>query len=131
MAEQNAETAHQKTVLIADDERGLRILMRATLKSSGYRLIEAENGVDALDSARRERPHLLLLDIGMPGLDGYEVCEALKNDPTTNDITVVMFTARAQPADRERGLQAGADAYFTKPLSPLELRVNVQQLLSA
>ena len=131
MAEQNVETADQKTVLIADDERGLRILIRATLKSSGYRLIEAENGVDALDSARRERPHLLLLDIGMPGMDGYQVCEALKNDPTTNDITVVMFTARAQPADLERGLQAGADAYFTKPLSPLELRINVQQLLSA
>jgi len=116
-----------KKILIADDEEPLRLLVRATLEledTSGeglYEIIEATDGNEALETARRERPELILLDIQMPGLSGLEVCKMLKNDPATSDLMIVMLTAKSQQSDRERGLAAGADDYFAKPFSPLEL----------
>ena len=116
-------------VLVVDDERSLRLLMRATLSRGSYRVLEAASGTQGLAVARRERPDLILLDIGMPGLDGYGVCRALKGDPETASIVVVMLTARALEADRQQGIEAGADEYITKPFSPAELLATVQRLL--
>ena len=119
-----------KTVMIADDDRGVRNLIKVALTGIADRLIEAADGAEALVLSRQEHPDLVLLDIGMPGLDGYEVCVALKRDPDTKDIRVLMVSARAQFEDQERGLRVGADAYITKPFSPLELSHSVERLLA-
>jgi CheY-like chemotaxis protein len=110
-----------KTVLVADDESMLRQLIRATFRGRPVRVLEAASGSEALALAQRERPDLVLLDVGLPEPDGYAVCRALKADPATAGITVVMLTARAQRHDMERGAAAGADAYITKPFSPQRL----------
>jgi DNA-binding response OmpR family regulator len=110
-----------KTVLVADDESMLRQLIRATFRGRPVRILEAGSGTEALALARRERPDLVLLDVGLPELDGYAVCRTLKADPTTAGIKVVMLTARAQRRDQERGAEVGADAYITKPFSPQRL----------
>jgi CheY-like chemotaxis protein len=111
----------EKTVLVADDESMIRQLVRATLRGRALRVLEAATGAETLALARRERPDLVLLDVGLPELDGYAVCRALKMDPTTASIKVVMLTARAQRHDLERGAEVGADAYITKPFSPQRL----------
>jgi CheY-like chemotaxis protein len=119
-----------KKILLADDEPAVRRLVTATLADeTRYQILEAGDGAEALTLARAEHPALLLLDINMPELDGYEVCRALKSDPTTEGIVIVMLTAMAQPADRERGLAAGADGFFTKPFSPLALLEKVEEVL--
>ncbi|HSB70871.1 MAG TPA: response regulator [Candidatus Methylomirabilis sp.] len=113
--------AETKTVLVADDETMLRQLIRATFRGRPLRILEAASGAETLLLARSERPHLVLLDVGLPEPDGYAVCAALKKDPVTAGIKVVMLTARAQRHDLERGAAAGADAYITKPFSPQRL----------
>ncbi len=118
-----------KTVLIADDQRSLRLLLRATLGRGGFRVLEAADGAEAVETARRERPDLVLLDVGMPRLDGLAACRMLKADPATANIPILMLTARAQQADRDEGIEAGADAYFTKPFKPSELQAIVSQAI--
>ncbi len=119
-----------KKILLADDEPAVRRLVTATLADeSRYLILEAGDGAEALALARSERPALLLLDANMPQPDGFEVCRALKADPDTQDIVVVMLTALAQTADRERGMAAGADGFFTKPFSPLALLEKVEEVL--
>jgi CheY-like chemotaxis protein len=108
-------------LLIADDEPAVRALVRVTLEDDDYRILEAGDGVEALEKVRAEGPSLVLLDIMMPGMNGLEVCRIIKSDPTTSGTVVVMLTAQAQQRDRDRGLAAGADVYFTKPFSPLAL----------
>ncbi len=115
-------------LLIADDEPAVRALVHATLEDDGYLILEAADGMEALEVSRSERPRLVLLDITMPRLDGIEVCRRLKKDPDTREIVVVMLTAQAQERDRHRGLAAGADDYFTKPFSPLALLKMVEEL---
>jgi CheY-like chemotaxis protein len=117
-------------ILLADDERIVRTLVTITLgQDSRYTLLEAVDGYEALALARSERPRLLLLDINMPGLDGYEVCRALKTDPETHPISVVMLTARTQDEDRSRARAVGADGYLCKPFSPLALLEKVEEIL--
>lgn len=120
-------------ILIVDDEEPLRLLVRATLEDESgegrYEIIEAADGNEALEVARREQPELILLDIQMPGLSGLEVCKMLKDDPVTSDLTIVMLTAKGQQSDRERGFAAGADDYFAKPFSPLELLQLVDRVM--
>jgi two-component system phosphate regulon response regulator PhoB len=115
-------------LLIADDEPAVRALVHATLEGDDYLILEAGDGLEALEVSRSERPRLVLLDIMMPRLDGLEVCRRLKRDPDTREIVVVMLTAQAQERDRDRGMAAGADDYFTKPFSPLALLRMVEQL---
>ncbi|MBA2446620.1 MAG: response regulator [Chloroflexi bacterium] len=105
--------------------------MQATLGRGAYRVLEATNGAAGLELARRERPDLVILDVGMPDLDGYTVCRALKGDPETAGMAVVMLTARAQEGDRQRGVEAGADAYITKPFSPRALLETVERMLGS
>lgn len=111
-----------KKVLLAEDDESVRALVAAILNSDGrYQFLEARNGVEALEVARREKPELILLDIRMPEMDGFEVCRHLKMDPTTRDMTIIMLTALAQEEDKVQSRQAGADGYFTKPFSPTAL----------
>jgi CheY-like chemotaxis protein len=121
----------RKKILIADDDRSLRRLVRATLRvgDEEYDFLEAASGKEALEIARRELPELLLLDIMLPTMDGFAVCEQLKSDPLTTGITIVMLTAIRQPEDMERGKAVGADEYFTKPFSPLQLLQLVERIM--
>lgn len=118
-----------KKLLIADDELGIRRLVRMTLESDQYEIIEAADAQEALGMARAHRPELVLLDVMMPKGTGFDVCRALKQDPETKDITVVMLTARSQKSDVAEGEVAGADDYFTKPFSPVNLVRKVDQIL--
>jgi len=119
------------TVLIAEDDPLLMPLLLATFRTSGLRMLTAGTGTRALDLARTERPALVLLDVGLPELDGHQVCRALKADPETAAIRVVMLTARAGPADQKLAAEAGADTYLTKPFSPAQLLTVVRSLLRA
>ena len=118
-----------KKLLIADDELGIRRLVRMTLESDQYEIIEAADAQEALGMARAHRPELVLLDVMMPKGTGFDVCRALKQDPETKDITVVMLTARSQKSDVAEGEVAGADDYFTNPFSPVSLVRKVDQIL--
>jgi two-component system, OmpR family, phosphate regulon response regulator PhoB len=119
-----------KKILIVDDEPGIRKLVESTLKSKDYQILQAEDGKKAVDIAREENPDLILMDITMPGdLDGLEATRILKNDPKTSDSTIIMLSARIQEEDLAKGLQAGADDYFTKPFSPLALVKMVEKVL--
>ncbi len=119
-----------RKLLIADDEEAVRSLVRMTLEVDSFEILEAGDGPEALAMARRHRPDLVLLDVAMPGLSGFEVCRALKGDPATASMTVIMLTAKAQDSERQQGLDAGADDYFTKPFSPLVLLTRVDELFA-
>jgi DNA-binding response OmpR family regulator len=119
-----------KKILLADDDRHLRRLVSATLEGDPkYVILQASNGQETLELARREHPDLILLDVSMPQLNGFEVCRQLRADPRTSDIPVVMLTAAGNAADREEGREAGAMDYFVKPFSPLSLLRRVGELL--
>lgn len=118
-----------RKLLIADDDPTLRNLVRTTLESDEYEILEAGTGNEALAVARAERPQLVLLDVQMPGLTGFAVCRELKADPETRDTIVVMLTSRSQEADLAEGRAAGADEYLTKPFSPLRLLRLVESVL--
>ena len=120
-----------QSVLIADDKEDGRQLLQAAFKNLDYRVLSAKDGLEALETARQEIPSLALLDVMMPGMDGFEVCRLLKNDPAITGIKVVMLTARSQDSDRARGLESGADRYITKPFSPAAVRKAVTGILKA
>jgi DNA-binding response OmpR family regulator len=121
--------AQPETLLIAEDDPLLMPLLKATFRNSGLRVITAGTGTQALDLARTERPDLVLLDVGLPEMNGYEVCRAIKTDPQTAVIRVVMLTARAGAADQRLAAEAGADTYLTKPFSPTGLLDVVRSVL--
>jgi two-component system phosphate regulon response regulator PhoB len=121
--------APKRRVLLADDDPSLLRLISTTLGTGDFDLLQALDGQEALELAQRERPDLILLDINMPRLDGFQVCEQLKQDPQTAGIKVVMLTARGSEADRARGRECGADDYFVKPFSPIQLLNKVYALL--
>jgi DNA-binding response OmpR family regulator len=110
-----------RKLLIVDDEEGVRSLVRMTLESDKYEILEARRGQDALKLVREHLPDLVLLDVMLPDTSGVEVCRALKCDPATAAVTIVMLTAKAQNADLEDAESAGADGYFIKPFSPVAL----------
>jgi CheY-like chemotaxis protein len=118
-----------KKVLIADDERALRLLVRATLESSRIAILEAANGREALELARAEKPDLVLLDVQMPELDGFTVCQMIKADPATSHIPVVILTAYGFASDAERSKGVGAAHHLMKPFSPFALLNLVNRLL--
>ncbi|MCS6801713.1 MAG: response regulator [Chloroflexota bacterium] len=120
-----------KTILLVDDEDLIRLLVRTTIENEEYRLLEAADGEEALEIVRREHPDLVLLDVGMPRRNGFEVVEQIKQDPATKDTIVVMLTAHGREVDRLRGLGLGADDYFTKPFSPLDLLRKIRELLGS
>ena len=117
------------TILICDDEAILRSLVRTTLDDGTHRIVEARDGHESIELARSVRPDLILLDMMMPGRNGIDVLVELRNDAALASIPVVMLTARAQVADREAALAAGAQRFMAKPFSPLELLQAVEELL--
>jgi CheY-like chemotaxis protein len=119
-----------RTVLVCDDEEPLRLLVRAALEGRGLRIVEARDGDEAVEAARRERPNLMILDLKMPGSDGLEVLSALRGDPGLAATPVLVVTASAHPPNREAALAAGADRFLAKPFSPLELASIVEDLLA-
>jgi two-component system phosphate regulon response regulator PhoB len=116
-------------ILIAEDDGAVRSLIRMTLDSGQTDILEVDDGTTALALARSELPELIFLDWSMPGSSGIEVCRALRDDPETAQIKVVMLTARSDSSDRQAGLDAGADDYITKPFSPLQLLDKVTEVL--
>jgi DNA-binding response OmpR family regulator len=120
----------QKLVLVADDDQDILDLVTFRLEHSGYEVMVAHDGQEAIDQALARTPDLCVLDVMMPGVDGYEATRRLRAEESTRSVPIILLTARAQEADVERGFEAGANDYVTKPFSPQELRARVQALLS-
>src|SRR6478735_4613239 len=116
-------------ILIVEDERDIADLIGFNLQRAGYEVSKAYDGIEGTEMAKRERPDLIVLDLMLPGRDGYSVFRELRRDTRTMNIPVIMLTARAQTEDRIQGLEAGADDYLTKPFSPKELMLRVQAIL--
>ncbi len=119
----------KKKILIADDEVYIRLLVRSIL-GKDYTVLEASNGEEAVDTARTQKPDLILMDIMMPKLDGVGACNIIKSDPIIGAIPVVMLTARADKLDQKYAKDMGADGYITKPFSSSGLRDTVNRLLT-
>jgi two-component system alkaline phosphatase synthesis response regulator PhoP len=117
-------------VLVIDDEAPIRLLCRVNLEAEGMDVIEAPDGPSGVHKARDERPDVILLDVMMPGLDGWRVAEQLFEDDRTVAIPIIFLTARAEFRDRARGLDIGGVDYVTKPFNPLELAPLVRELLA-
>lgn len=114
-----------RKIVIVDDEVHIRTLLEQSLEELeedyGVEILSAENGQEGLDVVREIRPGLVLLDVMMPAMNGYDVCQAIREDPDLSDVKVILLTAKGQESDRERGVSAGADRYMTKPFDPDEL----------
>jgi CheY-like chemotaxis protein len=116
-------------VLLVDDEHAIRAICRVNLEGDGFSVLEARDGAEALAAISRQRPSLVLLDVMMPGVDGWGVAEELAGDQRTRDLPVVFLSARAAPEDRLRAQELGAVGYVVKPFDPLELAGLVRDVL--
>jgi DNA-binding response OmpR family regulator len=130
MMEATAENTMATRVLVIDDEAPIRLLCRVNLEAEGMAVLEAADGPSGLEKARSETPDVILLDVMMPGLDGWRVAEELLDDSRTRAIPIVFLTARAELRDRARGLDLGGLDYVTKPFNPVELAPLVRELLT-
>lgn len=119
-----------QTILVADDETSLRLLVKATLKKRGYTLVEAANGKDALNLALQVNPDLILLDVMMPFMTGFQVCSELRKNALTAKTPVVILTAKGGSEDKDTALAAGANFFLTKPFRPSDLLAVVDQIFS-
>lgn len=119
----------QKYIVAVEDDADIRELLRLTLASAGYRVAVAADGREGLDQCFAQPPDLILLDLTLPGLDGLDVCRALKREPRTAAIPIIMLTARGEEVDRIVGLEVGAEDYLVKPFSPRELVLRIKGLL--
>ena len=125
-----AQTAEkQRLILVADDEHAVRRLLQRTLERTPYCVATAADGEETLRLAREQHPDVILLDAELPTVHGFDVCRQLKQDPRTQDILILIVTAKAQEVDRMRGLEAGADGYITTPFSPRALIEQLQSTL--
>lgn len=116
-------------ILIAEDERDIRELLSFTLRYNGFEVVSARDGEEAIELALKEHPHLVLLDIRMPRINGYEVCRLMKDNEATKHIPVVFISAKGQEAEVQEGMEAGAVDYIVKPFSPDEVVERVTTLL--
>jgi two-component system alkaline phosphatase synthesis response regulator PhoP len=119
----------RQKILIVDDELDTLVPLKRTLEAGDYQVIEASNGMEAIEKTRSEQPDLILLDLMMPGMDGIEVCKVLKEDPSTGDIPVIMLTAKGDIEDKIGGIETGADDYVTKPFDLGELKARIKMIL--
>ena len=119
-----------RKILTCDDEKHIVRLIQVNLERQGYEVITAFNGAECLEKVKEDRPDLIVLDVMMPEMTGFEVLDALKQDPETESIPVIMLTARAQDSDVLRGWQSGVECYLTKPFNPMELIAFVKRIFS-
>jgi len=119
-----------KEILIVDDEPSIVVPIQFLMEQQGYRVLVAENGEDALDMIYKYKPDLILLDIMLPRIDGYEVCEIVRLNPEYRDIKIIFLTAKGREVEIAQGLSLGANAYITKPFSNTELVAKVKELLA-
>jgi len=116
-------------ILVAEDERDIRDLIVFTLQFSGFKVIQAANGLEAVQEASAHKPDLILMDVRMPKMTGYEACQALKKQDNTRDIPVVFLSAKGQEAEINVGIELGAEDYFLKPFAPDELPGRINKIL--
>ncbi len=121
--------ANTKSILIVEDEKDIVDLVAYHLKQAGFSVISALDGPSGLERAKKEHPGLVILDLMLPGMDGKDICRALKSNPLTQSIPIIMLTAKAEEVDRIVGFELGADDYVTKPFSPRELVLRVNAIL--
>jgi DNA-binding response OmpR family regulator len=119
-----------KSVLIADDEPNIVISLEFLLEQAGYRIRVAHDGQEALEAIQRQPPDLVLLDVMMPHLSGYDLCQKIRENPAWQHMRIVMLTAKGREVEVSKGLALGADAYITKPFSTQELLAQVRDLLA-
>lgn len=120
-----------KKILAVDDERHIVRLVQVNLERAGYEVVTAFDGKDALEKVANEQPDLVVLDVMMPYMDGFEVLQNLRKNPSTRELPVIMLTAKAQDADVFRGWQSGVDCYLTKPFNPMELISFVKRIFKS
>jgi DNA-binding response OmpR family regulator len=120
-----------KKILVCDDEPYILMALTDAVEMEGYECVTAINGKEALEKARETLPDLIMLDIMMPFMDGFEVCRELKADAATRDIPIIMLTAKSQQVDIQKGKDAGADDYITKPFRPSTLRKKFNEVLDS
>jgi len=116
-------------ILIAEDERDIRDLIAFTLRFAGHEVVAVANGAEAVDAAPIEMPDLILLDVRMPRMTGYEACQQIKSDPRVQQIPVVFLSAKGQESEIQAGFAMGAEEYLLKPFGPMELTEKVKELL--
>src|SRR5690348_13696762 len=116
-------------ILVVDDEKDALMLLVSQLAKAGFSVITAQSGEEALVTARRDKPALVILDVLLPGLSGLDVCRILRNDKQTSDIDILVLSAKAEEVDRIVAFELGADDYVTKPFSPRELVLRVKAIL--
>jgi len=120
-----------KTILVVDDERHIVRLVEVNLERAGYEVTAAYDGQEAVASAQAERPDMIILDVMMPRMDGFEALKELRSDSRTKDIPIIMLTAKAQDADIFKGWASGVDSYLTKPFNPRELLAFVDRIFQS
>ncbi|MCK9554327.1 response regulator [bacterium] len=121
-----------KKILIVDDQPEVRELVTITLKNENYKILEASEGKESINIIKKEKPDVILLDIMLPGeIDGFEVCRRIREDKEFKNIFIVMLSSQGSEEDIEKGKQFGADDYFVKPFSPLQLIKKVEDLLGS
>jgi DNA-binding response OmpR family regulator len=125
----NPQDRERPLIVVADDDDDIVALVAYRLERSGYDIVTAHDGEEALRLILEHRPELAVLDVMMPGLDGYELTRRIRQNEATSRMPVILLTARVQEADVTRGFEAGADDYIEKPFSPQELRARVQSIL--
>lgn len=117
-------------ILVVDDEPLIVNLVKLSIKQEKYQILECGTGDEALNMAKREKPRLIILDIMMPGMDGFEVCKKLKNNSETKDIKIIMLSAKGEQENKMKGIDQGADDYLTKPFDPSELDSMIESLIN-
>jgi CheY-like chemotaxis protein len=117
-------------IIVADDEKDIRDLIGFTLSFAGHEVVTAKDGEEALKMVLNEKPDLVLLDVRMPKMTGYEACERMKKEPSIKDIPVVFISAKGQESEIQAGLDAGATAYLLKPFAPNDLTARVTEILA-
>lgn len=120
-----------KKILVIEDDPATQRLVEYSLKQEGYQIITASNGLDGIRKALGESPDLVILDVMLPGMDGFEICYRLRSEPATKKLPILMFSAKAQEIDKETGIKVGADDYLTKPSAPADIVSHVEKLLAA
>ena len=119
----------QKKILIADDNENIREALTYLLEDEGYQLWLAKDGAETIEKVKEFRPDILFLDIMMPEINGYDVCQVIKSDPVLKSTYVIMLTAKGQVAEQEQGKEVGADEYIVKPFSPMEILTKIKNIM--